>query len=93
MLFNKWVDQLKGKGRVLTKKLASEVCYQLRKKFNMNRDEDTSDEDARMHNFLKMARKRRLGIPIEKPWCTSKCAMSSVDNMETLIMEHTEEDR
>lgn len=77
-LFGGWILELIGKGRILTKKLAHEVCQRLRKKFSLPKLND-HDEVLRMHVLLKSARKRQIG----KTKGNSK-AMSSMDNLEIL---------
>ena len=85
-LFRGWVLQFIGAGRIITKKLAHDVCRRLRKKFGMGPSND--EENKRMHHLLKLARKRQIGkVPVEKP-----TAMSNMDNMETLQMEETWQD-
>lgn len=79
-LFQGWVLGLVGAGRICTVKLAGEVCKRLRKHFELEADLfHGKTEKLRMHSFLKASRKRQLG--------SVNPAMSSVDNMETLLME------
>lgn len=82
-LFGGWILDLIGKGRILTKKLAQEVCQRLRKKFDLPKLRD-HEEELRMHVLLKNARKRKIGSSKNRK--TSK-AMSSIDNLQTVPME------
>lgn len=82
-LFGGWILSLVGKGRILTRKLAKEVCQQLRKKFNLPKLKDR-DEELRTHVLLKSARKRKLCQP--EPKGSSK-AMSAMDILETVPLE------
>lgn len=83
--FSGWVLKLVGNGRILTYKLASEVCRSLRKKFQMEKPGNPHDETKRMHSLLKAARKRQLG---------KKTRDMSMDEMETVPMfvNHMNED-
>ena len=78
-LFDGWICTL-GKGRILTRKLASSVCQKLRKFFKLMHGDHTQDEDMRMHAFLKAARKRRRGVLTQ----SQKSAMSSMDALTTI---------
>ena len=59
--FSGWVLKFVGNGRILTYKLASDVCKRLRKMFQMEKPGDLHEETKRMHALLKAARKRQLG--------------------------------
>ena len=83
-LFSGWIAKWAGKGRCFTKKLAAEVCSCLRDQFEMDEKKPPVEEVVRMHQLLKMARKKKLrpttgGKPV-KP----ATAMASIDEMETL---------
>ena len=84
-LFSGWVLQFIGGGRIITLKLAKDVCRRLRKKFGMPKAEE-DEEEKRVHYLLKLARKRQVG---KKPVgnCDQPSAMSSMDNMDTLQIE------
>ena len=82
-LFNGWVLQLVGKGRIITKKLSMQVLLKLRKTFNLpiRSAEDHKEEAFRLHGLLKSSRKQQLG----KNRATS--AMSFIDQLDTQPME------
>lgn len=81
-IFSGWILNLVGEGRVLTRKLAGQVCVKLRKALDLPLNEtDHQEEVKRMHLLLKGARKRQIGK--QGP----SVAMSGMDNMETLLME------
>ena len=80
-LFQGWVTQLVGQGRILTEKLTQEVVKRLRKQFDMPTEDDGGIEVRAFHHFLKQARKRKLGGGRQKK---SVDAMSSMDLLETL---------
>ena len=82
-VFSSWVLDFYGKGRILTKKLATDVCCRLRKKLGLGYLKD-EDEITRMHVLLKAARKRQLG-KFRDPRGKSQ-AMSSMDLLETVPM-------
>lgn len=68
-----WVLDLIGNGRILTYKLALDVCRRLRKKFDL--EKQGGDEEARrLHSLLKAARKRQLG------------KSKAMDDMDTMPM-------
>ena len=76
-LFNGWVNRkFKGEGRILTKKVASNVVRLLRSQLELPPCHDLSEEISRMHYFLKTARKRLSG--------KVKPKMANLDEMETL---------
>ena len=84
-LFSGWILDLVGEGRVLTRKLAGQVCVKLRKALDLPLNEtDHHEEVKRMHLLLKGARKRQLGKE------GRSIAMSSMDNLETLLMEEAD---
>ena len=85
-IFSTWILEYYGQGRVLTKKLAEEVCYRLRKKLGLVSLKDP-EETKRMHLLLKAARKRQIGKGRER---TESKAMSSMDNLETIPMFATD---
>ena len=86
-IFSGWILDLVGEGRILTHKLARQVCFGLRKKLDLPPNETDNDlEVQRMHKCLKAARKRQIGKP--KPTDVGS-SMSSVDNMQTLLLEDT----
>lgn len=82
-VFSTWVLEFYGKGRILTKQVATEVCCRLRKKLGLGYLKD-EDEINRMHVLLKAARKRQLG-KFRDPRDKSQ-AMSSMDLLETVPM-------
>lgn len=82
-LFTGWASTLVGQGRVLTKKLAEQVCRRLRKKFDLGPANDDGNETRVLHHLLKLARKRKLGAALP--------TMSSVDLLETIPMEMNED--
>jgi hypothetical protein len=82
-VFSFWVLEFYGKGRILTKKLATDVCCRLRKKMGLGYLKD-EDEITRMHVLLKAARKRQLG-KFRDPSIKLQ-AMSSMDLLETIPM-------
>ena len=90
-IFGGWVLQFIGKGRILTFKLAKDVCRRVRKRFEMpSSGEWVTEEVRRMHYLLKAARKRQIGKPIAKV----APAMSTMDCLDTVPMfadEHWEE--
>ena len=71
--FSGWVMDMVGNGRILTYKLALDVCNRLRKKFDLEKQGDDV-EARRLHSLLKAARKRQLG------------KSKAMDEMETLPM-------
>lgn len=75
-IFAGWITKLVGAGRVITKKLASQVVQSLRAKMELGDSENFYEEALRMHGLLKGARKRQLQCK----------AMSSVDQAETQLM-------
>ena len=80
-VFGGWICDFHGQGRVLTKRLAKDVCKGLRKKFELGPPtNDDGSEVSRMHQLLKAARKRKVSKPV-KP-----SAMSTVDALETIPM-------
>lgn len=87
-LFTPWISTLVGKGRVLTKKLAQQVCNRLRKHFELSAIDDDGEETRRLHYLIKSARKRQLGSPVAR---TKPSAMSSVDATDTLPLETMDE--
>lgn len=85
-IFSGWILGLVGEGRILTKKLARQVCFGLRRKLGLPPNETDNDlEIQRMHKCLKAARKRQIGKP--KPTKVGS-GMSSLDNMQTLLVEY-----
>ena len=80
VLFAGWIKQYLFQGRVFTVKLAKQVCYRLRSKFGLSMEDPDGikEEYLRVHNLLKVARKRQIGKPGKGK------AMSSMDNLETL---------
>lgn len=89
--FSKWVLQFINQGRILTLKLATEVCRQLRAKFGMPTKGDPM-ESKRLHWLLKTARKRQIGSKrktsrVSKP---QRSAMSSMDALQTVPL-HSDE--
>ena len=77
-IFNGWVrKKFLGSGRVITKKLSTEVVRKLRSKLELPPCNDLKDEIARMQYLLKVARKRLGG---------KKQDMSAADMLETLPM-------
>lgn len=87
-IFNGWVKKkFLGTGRVITKKLTTEVVRRLRSKLELPPCHDIKDEVARMQYLLKVARKRLGG---------KKSDMSTVDMLDTLPMDefgqHPQED-
>lgn len=91
-IFGGWILSFKDYGRVFTKKLASDVCKKLRKKFGLPGKSDLA-EVLRMHLLLKVARKRK----VEKPGGPTGKAMSSMDVLQTVPLafesDETCEDR
>jgi len=85
-LFTGWASTLVGQGRVLTKKLAEQVCRRLRKKFDLGPATDDGHETRVLHHLLKLARKRKLGA-------AARPTMSSVDLLDTIPMEINEDRR
>ena len=86
-IFGGWILQFYGEGRILTKKLAKDVCKYVRKKMDLGPSGEEGDEAKRMHMLLKAARKRKIQKPLK--------AMSSMDNLETVPMhldDYGEED-
>lgn len=75
-----------GEGRVLTRKLAGQVCVKLRKALDLPlmNETDHHEEVKRLHLLLKGARKCQLAREGRSK------AMSSMDNLETLLMEETD---
>ena len=84
-LFQGWVVELVGQGRILTQKLADEVAKRLRKHFELPPVSDGGMEARSLHHYLKRARKRKLagGSQLKK----SAGAMSSVDLLDTMPYE------
>lgn len=89
-LFSGWVLKLVHKGRILTAKLAVEICKQLRAQFGMQKaSEELVDEHKRMHLLLKCARKRQVGSKRVSAARKQKTvdAMSTVDTLQTVPMQ------
>lgn len=63
-LFGGWINKYFGKGRILTKALAREVCNLLREEFGLG--VTPKDEWIRMCSLLVLARKRKLTLPDQK---------------------------
>ena len=80
-LFKGWIYESLHCGRVITRRLASDVVRRLRKKFGLGVEDLDQEEIGRMHHLLKTARKRQLGKP------NSAKAMSGMDCCETMPME------
>ena len=84
-IFGGWVLQFIGKGRILTVKLAKEVCHRIRKWFELpSAGEWVTEEVKRMHYLLKTSRKRQIGKPIAK--VALDTAMSEMDYLDTVPM-------
>lgn len=74
-LFSGWCSKMQGYGRVITRRMAKEVCRGLRERFGLPvlSDEQEGLEVGRLHTILKVAKKRQL-------------AMAAADMAETLPM-------
>ena len=87
-LFSGWISKWVGKGRCFTKKLASEVCSCLRDRLDMDQKKPPLEEVVRMHQLLKMARKKKLrpatGGKKLKP---STAMVVNIDEMDTLPLD------
>ena len=84
-LFGGWIDrEFRGMGRCFTCKLSKEVCRRLRKSFGLE-TLVPEEEWIRMHNLLKVARKRRIQKP--KPRKKKNMSGSPADVADTLPMD------
>ena len=82
-IFSGWILDFVGEGRILTKKLADQVCLGLRKKLKLGPNETSHEvEVRRLHHVLKAARKRQVGRKQTLPKAMSGLG-SAMDNVET----------